>query len=1250
MAKINQIQNALKELDGGAFQKLADLYLLRKGYPHINSVGSVVGSNKVRKGTPDTLITTIDGKYIFGESTTISPNKLYDKFCDDIAKCLDENKTKIAVSKIQEIVLCYTSELSVENIDQLREQCQNVGVNINLYGLEAISYDLLATFPSIAKDYLGIEVDTGQIVPLDKFIDLYEKNKLATTLQTDFHFRGEEKNNLLSLIQDNNLVIISGQAGVGKSRIAIECYRQFIKTNTTYKAYCIFNQGIDLFEDIKSYFSDSGDFLIFVDDANRVSGFQYIVQLLQTKRSDQNFKIIVTVRDYALDKIRKTCQPIGTNSEIIINKFTDKEIKKLLQDAFDINHHLYLERIVDIAQGNPRLAVMAAQIAKDNDTLESIRDISELYDKYYSSIKSDLDALEDVNTLKVAGIVAFFRNVDRTNDDLMLEIKEIFNISAENFWEASKKLHEMEVLDMFEDEVVKISDQVLSTYLFYLVFFKEKLIDFSSLINNKLFPRYKHRLIDAINPILDTFNFEEVKKIMESAVNKIWVKTQESNESDFQDLIDVFYFLKPTETLLYVKEKIDSINTQEISIDEIEFKENSNSSLPKFLLNLLFFRYSEEDRIEISLDLFLRYAEKRPLDTPKIVDLFIKYSFERDSYCYGYYFPHAVVDKILEYSNSGNNEHFARIFIALAKKFLHTHFDGIKPNRGNKYYIIEFDLVASQQLFDLHEKILSTLFSLYEHKKYQQYILQLLFSHSQSGFEVSIGDIVEYDSKLISPFFAKNLDSSNLYHCIIVQQYLKFLKRFNIELEENLNVQFKSPEYLFYDLLTNKLERVELRLDCGDKYREYKRKKIAKLTLSYSKEDYDRIFHQLLGILAMFEGHSKWQISQGILSIFEELSIRNPDLFSEVIEHYLEQGDYLEIDPWWIVFSILDLAGVTKAFNIITLPDYPSKHRWLFHYYQHLPENDIKQEQIDALRELYKIAEYKYFIGNNDYLLKYENIERGFIADIVKIIIERTNTAPEFAYQLISIFNRHTEINKKLKSLFSDNYTLLEDSYMAIDRVEQSPDSSGASFSVFLDNDHSFIDRYLQEKFSQRNYLSRHHDSRDYSFIWLRDDCMDIIQRITSIIYEYYCKNYYVAYYGAFFTRGIHPQTNTIILEKQDQYLLKEIDTRFSDTDYIRFLFSIIVEFSPERKLLFYKAFLDKNKNFDAFKKLRYDSTSIWCGSAVPMLQGKINFYEKIAYLCNSVELLKHRSFIEQRINALRHEIQDEKKRDFTEL
>ena len=56
MSKINQIQTALRELDGGAFQKLADFYLKKKGYDYLIPLGSVIGKNKVKTGTPDTLV------------------------------------------------------------------------------------------------------------------------------------------------------------------------------------------------------------------------------------------------------------------------------------------------------------------------------------------------------------------------------------------------------------------------------------------------------------------------------------------------------------------------------------------------------------------------------------------------------------------------------------------------------------------------------------------------------------------------------------------------------------------------------------------------------------------------------------------------------------------------------------------------------------------------------------------------------------------------------------------------------------------------------------------------------------------------------------------------------------------------------------------------------------------------------------------------------------------------------------------
>ena len=99
-------------------------------------------------------------------------------------------------------------------------------------------------------------------------------------LDTVFRFRENELKHALQAWDKCNLLIISGRPGVGKSRFALECCQRFIKDHNDYKIRCVFNKGPDLFEDIRVHFSESGSFIIFVDDANRISRFDYISWLL----------------------------------------------------------------------------------------------------------------------------------------------------------------------------------------------------------------------------------------------------------------------------------------------------------------------------------------------------------------------------------------------------------------------------------------------------------------------------------------------------------------------------------------------------------------------------------------------------------------------------------------------------------------------------------------------------------------------------------------------------------------------------------------------------------------------------------------------------------------------------------------------------------------------------------------------------------------------------------------------------------
>ena len=246
MSKITQIERELQSLDAAGFQRLCDLYLNKRGHDSINRIGLVLGADKVAKGTPDTLIKRPDGNYDFAEYST-HQRGLAAKFAEDIGKCLDQNKTGVPVTRIHEIILCHNGRLTPKEEYDLAEQCRLVGVLLSIHGPGQIAYDLYQKYSGLARDLLHVEVDTGQIVPVDEFVDAYNKRSFATRLDTIFKFREEQVGEVRNALSNGNLVLISGKPGVGKTRFAIECCERYAKENPDVRVRCIFNKGANLF-------------------------------------------------------------------------------------------------------------------------------------------------------------------------------------------------------------------------------------------------------------------------------------------------------------------------------------------------------------------------------------------------------------------------------------------------------------------------------------------------------------------------------------------------------------------------------------------------------------------------------------------------------------------------------------------------------------------------------------------------------------------------------------------------------------------------------------------------------------------------------------------------------------------------------------------------------------------------------------------------------------------------------------------
>ena len=89
------------------------------------------------------------------------------------------------------------------------------------------------------------------------------------------------------------------------------------------------------------------------------------------------------------------------------------------------------------------------------------------------------------------------------NSELCDFIFKSLEVEENKFWEICYTLHESELVDLFEQQIVKISDQIFSTYIFYKAVINNETLSFNFFLDNYL--DYENRIIDTIIPVINTF-------------------------------------------------------------------------------------------------------------------------------------------------------------------------------------------------------------------------------------------------------------------------------------------------------------------------------------------------------------------------------------------------------------------------------------------------------------------------------------------------------------------------------------------------------------------------------------------------------------------------------------------------------------------------------------------------------------------------------------------------------------------------
>ena len=1135
MSKINEIQNKIHELNGGEFQKMMDIYFSKTINGEVYSIGSVIGNNNTKTGTPDTLIKTPESKYVFIEYT-VQKNNLYKKFEDDLEKCLDESKTNIPLNEIERINCCCTGRLSTEEISKLTAKISTYNIRLELLTIDAISFKIY-DFPYIASNFLNITLDTEQILDIDDFIKVYNRSKLATTLNTTLYARDSEIDLIIESINRNQITILSGKPGVGKTRLALECVRRFKETNLEYEIKCLRNNGQNLYTDLKLHFSNPGKYLLFIDDVNQLTQLNLILEYLGLKEEGIEFKLIVSVREYAerkiLDKVSKL------NAHLIkIDILQDKDIETLCKEEYDIKNHLYIERICKISKGNARLAIMACKTAIRENTLESIGNVTELVEEYYKGIKADFESeLENNELLRTAAIYSFLNVVNLKDDENLVLMAQLANLEKVNFLRMTENLHSMEILDIYEGEVAKVSDQILSTYIFYLAIFDKKLLRYSELIET-YFPKLKNRIIENLNGVFSYYYQKENYELIKGEITKVYIDLKERSDDRLEDFLYTFWFALELETLVYIQEKIEQIPKEEdnnINYD-ISKQTSSRSEILSTLSNFSKTKYYNE-----SLELIIKYLQKKPTEFSSVYSVLSQaFGFKEISERQDFTIQKDLMNLIIVQYEQEKSIVFEMLLIKLIDyylKFSH-HITEMSDRKTFKFY--DIILEYSPDVLGIREIAWGKLKDLYSQNEKE--INEVLLGFGSQDLRKINKDILIHDIKFISELL-ENLAEVTLKESIIFNRINDFLLKQDLELESHLIDKLCSEKYKIYKILAQNTY--------GPNYRERvleKKQVLVDMAKGFDTQEFNVVFQVLDEVVYNKILHNE------INTIFNSFSIllenTKEELMVKIVRMYVSRNYHVNLYPLPIINKLRSAIDENEIIMLLREDKFYGQSYWIYCFLRVVSE---EKPSLDNLKKIYDyFNEDQEEVGGYsidlDFLKSYLEIDENVFVNVTKRTLRHKDITVQRT--LSDLFNPFSEIHKELFLLFRNDLNTLKSAYLKLLEIDSNIDNELLFLKQFIDFDLTIIEQFLEQILKSQTKSLR---DVNLSFIWEDDNWQLILSRIIPLIFNQSKSNFYDSVSILENLLSGVMEENTI--ERQDSWLREKISLWSFDEENITLLF-----------------------------------------------------------------------------------------------
>lgn len=1234
MDRITAIEQAIERLEEGKFQRLCNEFLSWEGYHGIVALGSKSGSNKTTLGTPDTYFCEIGGKYVFVEYTT-QQSDLKNKIKGDIEKCFDETKTGVLTSQISKIIYCHTSSnLSAGADSELKKYCAERGVELEIIGIDSLADKLCHEYPTLTKDHLGIAIDTQQIQSIEDYIKQYNSNDLSASLSTKFQFRQNDIESIDAAFEKNKVVVLTGNAGVGKTRLAIE-YANRRKNQKHEKVFCIHNRALGIYDDLQQYFCSADKFFIIIDDANQLSQLGLVMELANRKDEGYDIHVLITVRQYALEKVKEVLSNIVNYEEVCIGTLSDDEIKKLVKDEFGIVNPYYLDRIADIAKGNARIAMLAGKTASDTNKLESIKDVSQLYDAYYGKAFREAHLDADIQLQTVAGVIAFLNSARMDALDPVLPVLQEQGIDADTFKKLAYELHDLELVDICRDTAVIISDQCFGDFILKYVFYDKKSVSLSAMIEVCFLP-FHQRTMQALYNLRNNFNNKELFEFTDREIVSVWDRAEKERPNEFWKYVKAFYPIKQEETLLFIKNYIENVESVELSADQMDFEAGKNNqSINDEILSVLG-GFAGLTNYESALDLYFMYFAKRR-------DLYMQF-YHTANHFWGVH-PNntfavtAYLKKIIACSNDWSDEYISKLFIAFAKEQLRFDFSIVEPGRRNSFNMIHFSLPASEDTFLYRKTIWEQLIKISGRSQFTEDLRKLLKEYADHrGYNSD--SIIKAESENVCDLLKCTLSPYELEDCIIAENVISVLHDAGA-ITDSCSAFLENNELKLYHILIGPERKTEM------SFEEREAKKTQDIIQTINNcDNIDQLLTRILAIHAHIgdNGSEGYDLVMGI-NIAVKQMLENKNQRGIIACTVLRNERIIPPALTAVIENLFTWQSNGEVLSMISNAPNSTKEYCQYLYYMLIPNERITEDDLTGIYAYFRNINKgsPVYLSNRTlhYLLKYEQFDQEIVCNVLRIIYQKKEEVPLLAKcYLPFLLNSHEKHCDTIYERIKDSdMQLLREIYLYGDSIDAMFDCDGRYFKQIAEIDDEFLPLYTLQYLRQDYGFYSSDKETKYRTIFT---CKSFMSKIDSIVDTstenddtyYFAENKFIRMF-IFVEKAQTDKSNKWI----EHYIVRYKDNENKE----RLIFETIAHLPKERKLPFYKLLLDVNDSYEFFTHIPLTPSSYdWIGSAVPLYKGWIDFLKDLNVQISGIKYLEHRNLIKTEIESVEKRIEYE--------